>query len=110
LTKRSRSPRKSAAEASTKVFNTERKPGAVISTFRILSALEAEEGEVWREGVRGVMRFKICSVKNDAIYKRNMCLMISVTQSLEKGSMSSSSDGRFDCKGKAFVKVGGVKF
>ena len=68
MTKRSRSPRRSAAEASTKAFNTERKPGAVISTFRILTALEAEAGEVWREGVRGVMRFRICSVKNDAIY------------------------------------------
>ena len=68
MTKRSRSPRMSAAEASTKAFNTERKPEAVISTFRILTALEAEAGEVWREGVRGVMRFKICSVKNDAIY------------------------------------------
>ena len=75
LTKRSRSPRRSAAEASTKEFNTERKPGAIISTFRILTwpfepALEAEVGELWRDGVRGVMRFKICSVKNDAIYTR----------------------------------------
>lgn len=77
MTKRSRwfktlPPRRSAVEASTKAFNTERKPGAVMSTFRKLTwpALEAEVGEVWREGVRGVMRFKICSVKNDAIYIR----------------------------------------
>ena len=58
-------------EASTKAFNTERKPGAVISTFRILTVLEAEAEVVWREGVRGVMRFKICSVKNEAIYTGN---------------------------------------
>ena len=45
LTKRSRSPRRSTVEASNKVLSTERKPGAVKSTFRILTVL-AEEGEV----------------------------------------------------------------
>lgn len=63
----SSSPRILVGEASTKAFNTERKPGAVISTFRVLTSRFKPGLEVWREGVRGVMKFKICRVKNEAI-------------------------------------------
>jgi len=55
--------------ASTKAVKTLLSPGAVISTLRGAWGAESEVDEEWLclDGVRGVMKLRICKIKKDVI-------------------------------------------